>query len=231
MQSDEIGDKMNGGKESYAESPQFQLSYEYYLTGLDFTDWYRYYFIVQSVIQYRPKRVLEIGIGNRIVEHCLSSLIDEYKTMDLNPNLNPDILGDLRSFRPELEGHFDVVICSEVLEHMPFDDLRSNLNSIHRYLRRGGKAIITLPHRRRSFLFISPSYKHYHFSLPIWTTAAGFYLRFIRKKIIIDPNHQWEIGDLKTKKRDVEAAMKDEGFNINKFMDMLYTDFWVLEKS
>lgn len=214
----------------FSTDQQFQLSHEYYLNGLDFTDWYRYYFIIKSVTLFKPERILEIGVGNSIVERCLEDFVDEYVTMDLNPNLLPDILGDLRDFQLDLQKKFDVIICSEVLEHMPFQDLKGNLYNISRYLTPGGRAIITLPHRRRSFLFISPSYRHFLIFLPIWTTLAGFYLRFFKKKIIIDPNHPWEIGVLNIKKSDVESLMREAGFRIDKSMDLLYVDFWLLEK-
>jgi len=210
---------------------QFQLSQEYYLKGLDFTDWYRYYFIIKNVIQLRPRRILEIGIGNRIVENCLEPYVEEYTTMDLNPGLQPDILGDLRDFQPKCEGRFEAVICSEVLEHLPFQDLEPCLNNIRGYLTEGGKAIITLPHRRNSFLFISPTYKHYLFALPIWTTPAGFVLRFLKRKVIIDPNHHWEIGDINTRRGDVEARIKRSGFRITAFSKLLYVDFWLLERA
>lgn len=221
---------MKGHPALSAQNPQFQLSQEYYLKGLDFTDWYRYYFMIQSVIRCRPEKILEIGVGNRIVEHCLDDYVDEYVTMDLNTNLNPNIQGDLREFQPGLQDKFDTIICSEVLEHMPFHDLKSNLDNMHRYLKANGKVIITLPHRRRSFLFISPSFKHYSFSLPIWTTPTGFYLRFFKNKIVIDPNHFWEIGDMKIRRSDVEFEMKKAGFKVNTFMELLYVDFWLLEK-
>jgi|WetSurMetagenome_2_1015567.scaffolds.fasta_scaffold36595_1 SAM-dependent methyltransferase len=221
---------MKGRSTLSVADPQFQLSHEYYLKGLDFTDWYRYYFIINYIIQYKPQRVLEIGVGNRIVERCLEDSVNEYMTMDLNPNLSPDILSDLREFQPDLQNKFDMIICSEVLEHMPFQDLKGNLDNIRRYLTTGGKAIITLPHRQRSFLFISPSYRHFLFALPIWTTPIGFYLRFFKKKVVRDPNHLWEIGDLVVKKNDVESLIKDAGFRIDKFMDLLYVDFWLLEK-
>jgi SAM-dependent methyltransferase len=113
---------------------------------------------------------------------------------------------------------------------MPFQDLKRNLYNICRYLRPGGRAIITLPHRRRSFLLVSPSYKHFFISLPIWTTPTGFYLRFFKKKTVMDPNHLWEIGVLNIKKSDVESLIREAGFRIDKFMDLLYVDFWLLEK-
>ena len=98
---------------------QFSMNYEDYLKGIDLSNWYRYYFIIREVIKIKPKSILEIGAGNEIVKNCLNKFVKDYKTMDINPKLKPDILSDLREFKPELKEKFDCVICAEVLEHMP----------------------------------------------------------------------------------------------------------------
>lgn len=101
---------------------QFSISYEDYLEGIDLSSWYRYYFIIKEVINFKPKDILEIGAGNEMVKNCLLKIVERYKVMDINPKLKPDILSDLRKFKSELKGKFDCIICAEVLEHMPFDD-------------------------------------------------------------------------------------------------------------
>jgi SAM-dependent methyltransferase len=45
----------------------------------------------------------------------------------------------------ELEGDFDVVIASEVLEHLDDRTLRESLDVIHRKLRPGGRLLVTTP--------------------------------------------------------------------------------------
>jgi cyclopropane fatty-acyl-phospholipid synthase-like methyltransferase len=154
--------------------------------------------------------------------------------MDINPKLDPDILSDLREFKPGLEGSFDQIICADVLEHMPFDDLEKNLRNIHAYLAAAGKAIITIPHRGIQFMFINSfsPWEPFMFGLPagFCFTPRAFYSRFIKKEIWKDPTHCWEIGDGRIKRRDVQSVIKRVGFNIHKLKRLLYVDLWVLEK-
>lgn len=134
---------------------QFSMSYGDYLSGLDLQNWYRYYFIIKEVIKFSPRNILEIGAGNEIVKNCLIKVFKDYKVMDINPKLNPDVISDLREFHPELKEKFDCLICADVLEHMPFDDFEKNLTNIHNYLTNRGKALITIPHRRINFIFLN----------------------------------------------------------------------------
>jgi hypothetical protein len=69
------------------------------------------------------------------------------------------------------------------------------------------------------------------FTVPTgFLSLAGFYRRFIKRKIWIDPHHCWEIGDGSIKKVDVERLFRRSCFIIDKFRKLLYVDFWVLEK-
>lgn len=208
---------------------QFSMSHEDHLKGLDVDNWYRFFFVIKEVITLRPRSVLEIGAGNKIVKNCLDEFVADYKVMDINPGLKPDFVCDLRDFQPSLEGKFDCIICTDVLEHIPFKDLDKSLENFYRYLNKNRKAIITIPHKGHHFLFIL-SNKAYSFALPLWISPEGFYSRFIKKKVWIDIHHCWEIGDKKIEKKDVEKVIKKVGFKIDKFMKALYVDFWVLDK-
>lgn len=213
---------------------QFSMNHQDYLRGIDLSNWYRYYFIIKEVVKEKPKNILEIGVGNKVVKNCLKQIVKNYKVMDINPKLNPDILSDLRGFKPELREEFDCLICAEVLEHMPFNDLEKNLTNIYNYLTQDGKAIITIPHRRARLMIITPfSYqKPTIINLPFWLKSSprSFYQQVIKKKVWIDPHHCWEIGDGKIKKNKVESIIKKVGFSIDSFKKLLHVDFWVLSK-
>ena len=73
---------MNSGHDF---SKQFNLDPDYYLKHLDFINWYRYYFPVKEVLRDRPRQILEIGVGSGIVRNCLSALVEDYLTLDINP--------------------------------------------------------------------------------------------------------------------------------------------------
>jgi len=213
---------------------QFNFSHEEHLNGIDLSNWFRYYHIIKEVIALKPKKILEIGAGNEIVKNCLKDFTEDYKVMDINTKLEPDILSDLRKFKSELKEKFDCLICAEVLEHMPFNDLEKNLSNIYEYLKKGGRTIITIPHRRARMMVITPlSYqKAKIIELPSWLKSSfkSFFKQIMQKKVWIDPYHCWEIGDGKVKRKDVEEIMKKTGFEIEKLKKLLQVDFWVLNK-
>jgi len=115
---------------------QFKLSRKYYLKKLDFLDWFRYYYLVKDVIRLGGKNILEIGTGSGLVKNCLGTLVNNFKILDINPNLSPDFLGDVRIYNKKLENNFDIVIAADVLEHMPFYDLSKTIKNIFYYLKK-----------------------------------------------------------------------------------------------
>ena len=213
---------------------QFSKDFDSLLRRMDLSSWFRYYFIIKKVLEFKSESVLEIGIGDKIVKNCLKESVDNYMTMDINQKLNPDILSDLRNFHSEIKEKFDCVICSEVLEHIPFEDIEKNLSNIFSYLKKDGKAVLTLPHRRARLMTITPlSYqKPVIITLPSWFKSSPglFYRRFFKKEIWIDPEHCWEIGDGKIKIKDVEESFSKAGFKIKEFKKLLHVDLWILEK-
>lgn len=211
---------------------QFNLDREYYLKKLDFLDWYRYFFAIREVIRFQPRAILEIGTGSEIVKNCLQPIIERYQVMDVNAKLKPHILADVREFRTELKESFDCAIACDVLEHIPFSNLAAACSNVFAYLVPGGKAIITIPHRRSHFLLMTPlQEKPCVITVPTGFLSAGaFYRRFIKRKIWIDPNHQWEIGDGHIKKFHVESTFRKAGFTIERYEKLLYVDFWLLNK-
>lgn len=118
-------------------------------------------------------RLLDVGCGNGALLDLLSR---RFPALDLNgiegseqavtraPESVRDriVIEDITSGF-SLDGRsFDIVICSEVLEHLP--DCRPALASIVSHLRRGGHVLITVPH-----------------SMRYWSRAdefAGHYCRF-----------------------------------------------------
>ena len=211
---------------------QFNYNRKYYLKHMDFPTWYRYLIIIEEVMLHDIGSVLEIGVGSKVVENILKNEVNKYVTMDINSDLDPDIVSDLREFDSSLSEKFECIICADVLEHMPFVDLKDNLSNILNYLVKNGKALIAIPHRRYELMLISrfPGYKTYFNCVPTWTTPRGFYNAFIKKKRCLDPHHCWEIGDSKVRRRDVENVIKAVGFRVEKFKKLPYVDFWILKR-
>lgn len=221
---------MNNDEAKFEE--QFRLRQIDYLMRIDFIDWYRYFFLLKEVVNSSAADVLEIGAGSGIIKRCAEPIVKSYTVLDVNPELRPDVLADIRTHRPELIEKFDCVIAADVLEHIPFSSITDGLSNIHSYLRNGGKALITIPHRRSHFLFMTPTQKPHVLTVPAGFLSPGsFYRRFIKRRIWIDPHHCWEIGDGHVKPHQVESLFMQVGFQIKQFSKLLYVDFWVLKKS
>lgn len=67
------------------------------------------------------------------------------KTLDIDPSSNADYIADLCKTNSSLipDEHFDVIICTEVLEHTINPFLAAD--EIHRILKSGGKCFVTTP--------------------------------------------------------------------------------------
>ena len=216
-------------KEIFEE--QFHLERKNHLKNLDLINWYRFYYITRAVMDFEPENILEIGEGSGVVRNSLSTIVKEYKTMDINKNLDPDFLFSIKDFKSELKDKFKCVIAADVLEHLPFSDLEICMKNIYEYLSEGGRAIITIPHRRSNFFFMTPTQVPHLITVPTGFLSPGaFYRRFIKRKIWIDPHHCWEIGDGNIKKRDIESIFEKNKFRIIDAKKLIYVDYWVLKK-
>ena len=115
------------------EQREAALPRDFYVSDANFTAEHLHSmgFQVQQLWHLRPRRVLEIGIGNGFVSTFLRQAGIEVVTADINPALKPDICAPLSDLPSRLRGErFDVVSCCEVLEHMPFDQFDGNLHTL-----------------------------------------------------------------------------------------------------
>ena len=124
---------------------------------------------VLAVYDLKPKTVLEIGPGNGIVSDILKKIGIQVTTFDINENLSPDIVGNLTKVKEYFsEDLFDLVLCAEVLEHLPYHHFESIINQFNWIAR--SNIVITLPRQHRIFLdwrltFKVPFIKYKHFNI------------------------------------------------------------------
>jgi len=85
-----------------------------------FSHWISYWYQINEVLELKPESLLVIGIGDRIVVDILEKEISEIKTFDIDENLKPDVIGSVENL-PFKDNQFDVILCAEVLEHLPFE--------------------------------------------------------------------------------------------------------------
>lgn len=105
---------------------------------------------LEHIWKMRPTSAVEVGLGNGFVSTYLRRAGLPVITADINPSLEPDICAPLNELSSHLKETTDLVICCEVLEHMPLSELDANLD----YLKAVGKRLfLTLPNAHPTFGF------------------------------------------------------------------------------
>jgi len=112
--------------------------------------WISYWYQIIEVLELKPDSVLEIGIGDKTVSHCLKSQGITVTTLDINKELKPDVVGSILK-APFQDNSFDVVLCAEVLEHLPFEKFEEGLKELKRISKRN--IVLSLPHFGHSIKF------------------------------------------------------------------------------
>ena len=210
---------------------QFNLSRRDYLASLDMVTWLRHFHVIRDLLSLAPQSVLEIGSGDGVVRRCVLPMLPVYAVFDINPKLEPDHVGDLKLGDASLAGRFDAVVATEVMEHLPFADLPACLGNLFSWLQPGGRAYITLPHRKSSVVVLTPRQKMHTWRFPNGLLSLSeAYNRFVRGRIWIDPHHCWEIGDGRVTRADVERCFSQAGFTQVKRLELPYCDYWVLAR-
>jgi len=102
---------------------------------------------IHDIHSFSPDTVMEIGKGNGFVSTYLKMGGIDVVTVDINPNLEPDICADIQDIPQHLAGRtFDLVSCCEVLEHLPFAEFEQSLDVI---AQAAPNAYISIPHNMR----------------------------------------------------------------------------------
>lgn len=166
-----------------ANIPKERYFNESYFTRSQFDSLVSQLLIVHKL---SPKSILEVGPGNGFVSDFLRKSGKEVITFDINSNLNPDVVGNLtkieHSFSPN---SFDLILCAEVLEHLPFENFESILKQFKTIARKN--VVITLPRNHHILIDYSSKLKipfipYLHFN---------FFLRLPNR--IKWENHHWEV--------------------------------------
>ena len=115
-----------------AKKNKVQVSKEHYFESYDdLNRWISYWWQIETVKKLDKKKVLEIGVGNKTVSDYLKKIGFDVTTCDIDPRLKPDFVGNVTSL-PFKKGGFDLVICFEVLEHIPYVSVKKALKEINR---------------------------------------------------------------------------------------------------
>ena len=124
--------------------------------------------------------ILEIGCGGGVVNAVLNALGYNATTLDINSNLHPQYVGDISEQDFSMNEAFDLVLCAEVLEHIPFEKFDICINNIYEITK--SYAVITLPNCQISnrIKIIINSHE--------WQRLIG------KRKFHIQKMHYWELN-------------------------------------
>ncbi len=102
-----------------------------------------YFYQCNEILKLKPKTVLEIGIGNRLVSNYLKEKGVNVTTCDYDEGLEPEVVADVRDLSYFKDNSFDVVVAYEILEHISWNDLDKALKELKRVSK--SHVIISVP--------------------------------------------------------------------------------------
>ena len=142
-----------------------------------------YYYQLKYIYNLNSKNILEIGPGNNFLKNNLKEHFN-IKTLDIDQNLKPDFVGSIDKI-PLKNNSFDLIVCFQVLEHLPFNKFEVALKELKRVSRKD--VLISLPYSGEDigFQLKIPFLGIFSISKRI----SKFY-----KKHKFDGQHYWEIG-------------------------------------
>jgi len=177
---------------------------------------------IAETLRASPQSVLEIGPGNGVVSYVLRRAGLAVETVDVDGGVHPSVVGSVESL-PFMPASFDLVLCCEVLEHIPYDRFPIALREIRRVARR--HAVISLPNAGRycylEVVLPGLGRRRLYVSLP-WPKARRVDVR----------HHYWEVGLRGYGVAQVAAEMKKAGFEIRcayRALESPYHMMFVLE--
>jgi SAM-dependent methyltransferase len=169
---------------------------------------YSYAEQIALVTSCAPSSILEIGAGNGFVSRALRAYGIPVTTVDIDPELKPDLVGSLLDL-PVSAASYDLVMACQVLEHLPFDECAKCLSELRRVSVK--HVLVSLPDSRMCWrLFVGReswrrsgmimvngwSFSSRRQSKPEATCRSfGDYATMPwPKKHVFDGQHYWELG-------------------------------------
>lgn len=140
--------------------------------------------------------VLEIGPGAGYTTFILRAWGLRVTTMDLDPELNPDVVGDVTN-PCFVADSFDCVLAAQVLEHIPFEEFETAVKELARITKRYVIIALPAPLIGLAGLLNAPSFSPVGF-----TVGLPYYV-----KHRFDGQHYWELGKRGSSVRDVRQKI------------------------
>lgn len=184
--------------------------------------WASYWHQIKEVLEFNPRNVLVIGKGNGIIPEYFKLIGIKTIVLDIDETLKPDVVASVLKM-PFAENEFDVVLCAEVLEHLPFENFNAALLEMKRVAK--SNAVISLPHFGPAIKFL--------LKLPFFPEIKFIFKLPYPKKHQFKEEHYWEIGKRGYFFEKIKSNINNSGFVILKdyavFENPLH-HFFILKK-
>jgi SAM-dependent methyltransferase len=140
---------------------------------------------VDEVLRSKPKAVLEVGPGPGVFKQVCALFDVRVKTIDIDPELDPDYVGSATAL-PFEDSAFDVVCAFQMLEHLPYEAALRAFEEMVRVSK--SEVVISLPDAKRVWRYCLhiPKLGHFNFLVPR--------PQLKRPVHVFDGEHYWEIG-------------------------------------
>lgn len=148
--------------------------------------WLSFWYQISEALEAAPRSVLVVGKGSGIAENVISQFSNyktEILTLDINYAVNSDVVGSIVHF-PFKRDSFDVALCCQVLEHIPFEDFPLVMSELHKVALK--RVVLSLPHSRKHFKISC--------SFPFGAEKTLILKNPFTKHACSSKQDQWEIG-------------------------------------
>jgi 2-polyprenyl-3-methyl-5-hydroxy-6-metoxy-1,4-benzoquinol methylase len=140
---------------------------------VDESRWNSYYHQINEVAKCKWKSVLLIWVWDWIVVNVLKKIWKEVTTFDYDKSLNPDIVWDVTKIDQIITKKYDIVVCCQVLEHIPFEMFEPTIKRISNIINE--KFILSLPNRNYRIRIFAPIIRHVKIRVPkFWKNSWDF---------------------------------------------------------
>lgn len=181
--------------------------------------WASYWHQIDEVLRLRPQQCLVVGVGDSVVLDALRSAVEDVVSLDIDSALRPTYVGSVTAI-PLPSQSVDVVLCAQVLEHLPYEQFEGALRELARVSRHG--LVLSLPRLSRA-----------------WSVRVGPIRR--RDRIValtiplqrrLPPNdqHYWEVDAKGYPIRRVRQTLRSVGRIAREYRvpEHPYHHFWVV---
>jgi hypothetical protein len=182
--------------------PSPQVSLQHYMFGqyLHKPRWSSYWQQLVAVMAMRPTSVLYIGVGDDVVPKLLEAQNVAVTRFDFDVAIGCDYVGDVAAIDEYLgENSFDVVVCCQVLEHLPYEKFLPTIKKLMTVAEK--RLVLSLPYCH------APIFKA-NIKLPkIPEFVIDLAMPKFWKTWTFDGEHYWEIGVKGYGKKKISKAI------------------------